>query len=910
VDLPDIAEWGAVTVPLPGDPPEGGPTGGAEQLHGDRRLSSMWQLLQSPAVAALSLDIFDTLLWRTVPEPAQAFVLLGTRLRDRGLLPTDLSPSAFGRLRHEAERRARDATMRTRGSPECRLEEIWAEMGSVATLGPLPRYIDEEVELEGDVCRVDLGVARLAALTVRVLGKGVRLVSDTYFSTAHVRRLLSRPELDGIVFTDIAASCEYGVNKSTGLFDASLMASGLDPSQVVHLGDNEHADVEGATSAGVLAVHYQKADHGLMDILRAEAVIGVPLGDGQAIDPSTGDSGLTSLRAKVLGLSDRDEQLPSLRPFWSAGATVFGPALTGFASWVHERAAAHGAQKVLCLMREGEFLDRLVQRAASGAETSVPSEPLWLSRQVCALASVTAGTRTELQTFLVRRRPSSVAGLLAHLGVDAGLLPVLDGLLAAPLDAPHVADRVLDALEDAPQARAQLVLTARRLRGLLLEYLEGQLPPSGPVVIVDVGWGGTIQALLSALLKERGDAREVVGLYLMTQAVGEARRLDGLLLEGFLASGGEPEHLMGPLLRTPEILEQVTMCDEGTLIGFHEDGRPLTADARMPRWQVSQREAVQAGVRAFQDVWLANRAQSPAALRLDGAHARGLMLRQLSRLVTRPTADEALAFGSWLHDDNFGDDANAAIIDPRTLDRARYSSPAGLARLSMRDGYWPVGAARLVDGSLAALTGLVAEARIDAASASVLSELGEVSVYVDEGKDFLDGAKDVVRPWAGPQGRVLVHSDQPVERAERVRVDFSARHGLIRLDRFTISVATSSAREPYVVSLVEEALAGSATFLHDARWLQPGVFEITGPDPFYAVDLRELLPPAIARAYLVDVEMTLAAIHLPRGVLHVPPPPPERVEVVVEVPVEVPVPVRPAWERVARRATRRARAPR
>ncbi len=881
------------------------------RVQADPRLTQTWELVQSPGVLALSLDVFDTLLWRTVPEPAQAFVLLGRRLLDRSLLPTRMSATTFARLRVQAERRARAAAQVARASVECHLEEIWYELRRVADLASLEAYVEAEVALERDVCHPDLGVAALAQLTGQVLGKQLRLVSDTYFSSLQLRGLLDRPLLAGVEWSDIACSSEYGVNKSGGLFDVSLASSGLDPLSVVHLGDNEVADVQGAADAGAVGVHYEKGDEALHTAMRGEHALGVALGDPRAVHERTGDAGLVALRARAARLTEGARQSEPLRPFFTTGATVFGPAFTGFGTWVHERAAQYGARRVLCLMREGEFLDRLLTAAAPYVPIPVASEPVWLSRQVCALASLTTGGREEIEAFLVRRKPSSVAGLLAQVGVDAALLPSLQDVSGAPLDAPDVAGRVLDALDDVPQARAQIVATAHRVRSQLYDHLDRHLPAEGPVVVVDVGWGGTIQTLLSRLLEQRGTPRQVVGLYLVTQAVAEARLLDGLVLEGYLASGGEPAVLLDPVLRTPEILEQVTMADAGTLVGFHADGSARTADQRMPRWQVAQKDAVQAGILAFQRLWHEQRSAGEQPLQLDG-HPRLLMLAALRRLLTRPSVEEALAFGGWLHDDNFGDDAVSPVLDARTLERARHSSPAGLARLGMRDGFWPVGAARLVDPGLAALAGLAAEGEVDPELASAPSELGDVTVYVDTGQDFANGTKQVVTPQSGPHGRALVRSGQLVRRAERVRIDLAPRHGLVRVDRLAVTVHTTSRREPYVLELGLGDLEGEGRLLSGARWLQLGVFEVDSDDPFYALDLRALLAPAVARANLVEVEVAVAVLPLPVGELAVPAtvvevPVEVRVEVPVEVPVPVAVPTPSLLERAARKGLRAAR---
>jgi len=864
---------------------------------GDSRLALAWQLVQSPAVTTLSLDIFDTLLWRVVPEPAQAFVLLGRRLADRGLLAPGVTPTAFARLRRQAEVRARERAHETRGGWECRLPEIWEELRPVVT-ADVSAGVGEEVALEYDVCRPDLAVVELAERAHK-LGRSVLLVSDTYFSSDQLRRLLDRPELEGVLAgpLEVAASCEYGVGKAAGLFEAVCLARGLRPEQVVHVGDSSVADVEGAEAAGITAVHYRKGSESFSATTDAEGVTGVPLGDPRAVDDVLGDCGLTALRARASMLAEEEELAEPLRFFFSAGATVLGPSFAGFAAWVHERAAAHGASTVLCLMREGEFLDGLIRAAAPAAAVPVASEPMWLSRQVLALARVTSGSREELRSFLVRRRPTTVAGLFAQLGADARLAPELTDVLGAPLDAPEVVERVLDALDAVPQLRAEVVRRGRLLRAQLYAALDAQLPPDGPVVVVDVGWGGTIQALLSQLLADRGTPRDVVGLYLVTQAVAEARRLDGLVPEGYLASGGEPEELMAPLLRTPEILEQVCMADAGTLVGFAPDGAPACAPERMPRWQVAQKDAAQAGVHAFLRLWLTARSGAPERLDLSGPHARRLLLRQLSRLVTRPSAAEALAFGGWLHDDNFGAADAGAILDPLTLARVRAMSPEGLARLAMRDAFWPVGAARLVDPTLAAVAGLVAEGAVDPVTASTPAEVGDMEVYVDEGQDFVAGPKEIVPTTAGPQGRVHVRARQPVRRAERVRVDWSPRAALLRVDWLRVIVHTARAAEPILLEITD--LARDGLHLNDAVLLPSGVVQLVGEDPFLAVDLRVLAPAAAGSAYLVDVELAFAALLLPAQDRAVSPP------AAASAP---PPPPRPLWKRAARRLVREARA--
>src|ERR1700709_2491474 len=198
-----------------------------------------------------------------------------------------------------------------------------------------------------------------------------------------------------------------------------------------------------------------------------------------------------------------------------------------------------------------------------------------------------------------RRRAPTARQLAEQLGVPIHDVPALADMVDLRLDTPGVATTALEAISAEPQVRGPSVVRAARARERLLRYLDGQLPESGLAMVVDLGWGGTIQTLLSRVLRSSGRDLHLVGLYLATNSTALHRRLDGFEMEGYLASAGEPARPFAPVMRSPEILEQLCMPDFGSLVGFDERLNPLTSDARMSRTQAAQKAAAQAGVRAF-----------------------------------------------------------------------------------------------------------------------------------------------------------------------------------------------------------------------------------------------------------------------------------------------------------------------
>ncbi len=821
----------------------------------DVRLREVWSHLDSGGAQALTLDVFDTLLWRVVPEPTHAFLLLGQRLERAGRLPAAVGPAQFAHLRVAAEVKARRHSHDVRGTYEARLDEIWAALApALPGAGDVEDLLEAELTAERDICRADLAVVELAELAMTKLGLPVYLISDCYFSPAQLERVLRRPELAGIPFTRIFTSSEAGTSKSDGLFRHLLAHAGVQPSRVVHVGDNSVADIESAREHGMLAFHYEKYSDGLRATLELEGLLG-PASAGTPVDLADGDFGMTALRARALHRVDAAAVPVGLRRYWETGASVFGPVFTGFAEWVVERATAYQAERVFCLMREGDFLAKMI--VEPGADAGVSATTLWASRQVCALANVFEGTPEELRSFLVRRHAPSVGQLLRQLGVGLDQIPGLSALADRRLDVPGLLEDTLDALCGDERVRSEIVLAAARLRDRYLRYLDAHLPASGTVVIVDLGWGGTIQALLQRLLTSAGRSVTLVGLYLGTNTAAAAHQLAGLTLEGYLASGGQPDDLFAQVMRSPEVIEQLCMPDVGSLAGFDEHAQPLLGSDRTSRTQVAQRVAVQAGILAFQREWLRYQRSETTLPQLSSGGAKRAGLRMLTRFIARPTAEEASAFGQWAHDDNFGSDTTEGLLPPDLVRRMPYLTPADLEKIPMQELYWPAGVAGVANRPLAVVSGLAAAAGIPAAEVSPEAAAGPVEVYVDTGADFVNGPKEVALTRSARDGLSLVRVRLEGVGARRVRIDPPGRRGLLRLDWLTIGFHVNNAVHPIEVTFTS-LLGVPQIVLIGLRLLQPNLLEVVSDDPqiVYTIDLAA--QPHLAGTYSIDVEMAFA----------------------------------------------------
>lgn len=297
----------------------------------------------------LSLDCFDTLIWRNTQAPHDLFADL------------PVTGGAMG-PRRRAESAARLNAPHYHRRFEVTLDEIHAEL--------LPRHdaeeraamVQAELDAEARHCFA-FGPARDLIVDAKRRGLKVVIVSDTYLSEARLRALIS--EVGG---ADLAAmidrifcSCEYGIGKAGGLFKFVLKDLGIQPQQMVHLGDNLIADMQAPRKLGIPSMHIAQFDTPAQQRLRMEAAA------SSMIDPAT--------RVTVPVYQPHRAQI-SLRtngdPTFAFGHDVLGPLMHGFASWIREEAeaieqATGRRAKLLFLQRDGHLPARALAAPSSGS---------------------------------------------------------------------------------------------------------------------------------------------------------------------------------------------------------------------------------------------------------------------------------------------------------------------------------------------------------------------------------------------------------------------------------------------------------------------------------------------------------------------------------------------------------------
>lgn len=631
----------------------------------------------------ISFDFFDTLVLRMAAEPVNVFIEVGRRLAEAGLLKLPVTPHEFMKLREIGERNARKAATKIGEASEVTLAQIYAQMGQVVS-DPV-RAAAIEVQTEQDWCCLNPSMWSLLC-DAKARGYRVAVVSDTYFSAEDLRGILRVNGADPGIIDLVLASSEHGFGKwNSGLFRLALAELNLQPEQVLHIGDNDVSDYRNPTQLGMRALCYYRVTPYTHEVFHRERQVSMPRQE------TTASANALRVLAQRLMVGEGGAE-----GYFRDGAFLLGPVLTGYADWCVQQFQARGVTRVLAFMREGMLLAELIRRAAQAQGVSLEVMPYYTSRQATNLASLGEATLENLLPRMARRTTPKVKDVLKGFGLTREEMTLDDALLDRRMDS-QVRQSVLEFL-GREEVRATIEGHSAARRDAAMAYTRPFIGDAEKIGIVDLGWGGTIQANLVRILRLAGCNAQVIGCYLATGSRACELVLDGSEVHAYLGNLGAGDDLLGPLFRSPEFLEQAVNACTGSTLGYalQDDGSaiPVQEDYNVDPWEVERRQRLQAGLFAYQDLWLAIRTHK--SKQMDAAACRVLIDDLdwqarviLARLVSYPTQPEAQRLGSLNHDDNLGSDSWRQICDPQD---AQQLAREGIATLMQNpDVYWPQG---------------------------------------------------------------------------------------------------------------------------------------------------------------------------------------------------------------------------
>ncbi|MGP9814347.1 HAD family hydrolase [Rhodopseudomonas sp. NSM] len=599
----------------------------------------------------VSFDIFDTFVVRGCTTPdgviAQAFQLSPVAAR----FPA--AAASYVEHRRQAEARARKAAIRRDGRAEVGIAEIYAAF-PFRLFGlrrdALPQLVAAELAAEHELCRCNPDIlAQYREL--RAAGARTGFISDSYWSVEQLGSLL-RACCPDLQWDFLYSSSASGTGKAERLFEIYLAEQSADPRRAVHVGDNPNADIDGARRFDITALHVPQASARLASIFNRETPVGALLCQSPV---GTLDGGARTLRRLVAA------RVPAQSPAFGLGVGVLGPAMQAFDAFIASRIGqignAGGELRVAFLGRDG-FLSHRIRAQAGDTQARY----LEISRRVSVMASAATldpltrlvGTISSLDaaafSAITRHRSTKVAAFFARQPHGRSTGAELAKALPELIDARDIA------------------AIAASLRAELMTYLRAQFPDLDrctDLVLVDLGYSGSIQKSLRRVFDLEGIAARIHGLYLLSLDDDFAECDERDTFEGMISDLVVTPHVKRLLLRNVAVLEQLCCAPTGSVAGYRDGAVLHEAILHVDPQQAVARE-VQAGVLAYAaeaGALAPKLGFAPAAPDRIAADVTAI----LGRLLLLPTDDELMLLGALQHDVNLGTTALTPLLDGALL---------------------------------------------------------------------------------------------------------------------------------------------------------------------------------------------------------------------------------------------------
>ncbi len=380
-------------------------------------------------------------------------------------------------------------------------------------------------------------------------------------------------------------------------------------------------------------------------------------------------------------------------------ASVLGPVLVAYVSWVLRQAADEDLRRLFFLSRDGQVLLQLARQMQTGLEggaRELDLAYLHASREVWALAALGDTSPQTLAWVLSHSRDASLAGMLDRLGLRPITGSTAVALRQAGLDPGTLRRRLtrgrrrrlLTLLHDGGLSES-ILQAAQTRRGIVGRHLEQRGVFAGGAALVDiVGRGNQHRAAVVLAGHLGGDPPLgfAVGLQRDPTMPEAVRRLQRAWLYDENSGWGPTHH------RALDVLAlSVCAADHGTLLGYDEVGDRTTPRLASPdnrpvqEWGLPLvRQTLHALVAALDPLMVPQIGQDRALV--------AALVRNVEQFWASPTTAEAEALGSFPYETGSGTNARVRpLAPPATITSVIRRS---LLRRDRSWAHWDAAAAR------------------------------------------------------------------------------------------------------------------------------------------------------------------------------------------------------------------------
>ncbi|WP_438864918.1 HAD family hydrolase [Neptunicella sp.] len=591
--------------------------------------------IDSNGIKLLSLDLFDTLIFRKVNRPQDIFSISYSLAIQHISLP--IEQKEYQELRVHAEKAAREKTQ----SEDITLEEIYAEMPFSKEQSNVLLACELAAEQQSSFI-----LPELAQLLSEISAQGISVcfISDMYLSVTQIRETFFNdfPDLTTI---PLFVSSQIRLTKSSGkIFPYVKQSCEIEYSDWLHVGDNKISDFDSPRRLGIQAIHF--------GILLDNKMIGKAESEFYAVSNS-------AMAARMLAASDfSDKEAGEHRIAHELGAFVWGPLFSNFADWIIDKTIAANSRVILCLMREGHLLQPLLTAKLKhrGIE-NIQVIKFYISRRAAFWPSVDLERQDwfdKLVEIWVQTRGYTVVNFVRDFKIQdpERYEKYYDYDLKDSQGIYLNETTVLRCLtSEARKKQGELESYIRQQKKMIHQYFHQMVDCNfRECVTVDFGCGGTAQGAMESIFVQSAKQN------LLFYSAGRIYRyLQKTVYSSFIGATNNRWQIRNTLGRSPECIEALMLGDEGSTLSYRQDdnGVVLPVVGRSIPENKAICDNFLAGVLKFieyQVKFQLSKISDDDCISI------------LARYIKQPTGAESSLFQSIYHQDNFGADTLFPIV--------------------------------------------------------------------------------------------------------------------------------------------------------------------------------------------------------------------------------------------------------
>lgn len=562
-----------------------------------------------------SFDVFDTVLTRDVYQPKDVFFILGLRLEKKGIIRDALS---FQKMRITAERLARQ----TVNKEEVSISDIYAKLQELMNIQTdvALKIMEEELKIEYEfISPIQENLKKIDNNTV--------LVSDTYFNSDFVRKLLKKVGAPN--YLEVYTSSEVLKTKNSGKMFEFL---GQKYKIMEHTGDNYISDFHNANLYGIRGIFYKNSKPTIYEksIYELENI------------PYEVRSILSGcMKASRLSMHYSEETLNYLH---RVSTNIIGPIMYFYVYWVLQMAKLNNLDVLYFISRDGQLLYKIAKKLIENRKINIEVRYLYGSRKAWHLPST-----LEFDEFLLN--------WLFDPTIFLSLEEVLKRAELSLSDISHNRDLmqfdikknlnfeerkiIKEAFQKDEVIRNKILEKANCKRKIVIEYLiqEG-FEKNKKIGIVDVGWRGRQQVSLSKILDAGGIYPKdgIYGFYISLINPVKPYKEDKFL--EFLSSKYYPEIIYG----YEGIYETFLRATHGSCIDYEKNtygGNVIPVCRSIDKQDLLITEVIHKGAISFVDKF--DKHILREAIEIEEELGKEIFLHLMNRFF-HPETEDVLAF--------------------------------------------------------------------------------------------------------------------------------------------------------------------------------------------------------------------------------------------------------------------------